>query len=364
MTSYIPSGRRTDVMGVKLWYRTLKSNKKSIYLDIHHEGERLREKLNLFLHLKPKTEQEKSHNREANRMASEIRSKRELELMAADYDLKPTSKKQIDILKYLENFVTNYKKKNKRSTEASFNHFKNFLQKTILSSRDLTEDLCTDFRAYLEEKLTGETPYDYFMHFKRMLKQAVKDGMLKANPAIHVMNRRSENDPKDILTFDELQTLASTPCNSPEVRRAFIFACNTGLRGVDIRSLQWGHIQNGTLKVVQSKTQKPVSVNLNATAAKLLGKTGAADRPVFTLPSQNGVNKTLKAWVKRAKLSKHITFHSARHTFATNILLFDGNIATAASLLGHTGLKHILRYVRIADSMKQDAVNKLPTLNV
>jgi integrase/recombinase XerD len=351
-------------MSVKIWQRQLAGNKRSLYLDINYEGDRSREKLNLYLYKPARTEQERTHNKNAERQANELRSKRELELSASDYKIQPSFKRRIDIIKYFENYVSNYTKKNLRMVQATMNHFKSFLGKNSLSSRQVTEQLCAEFREYLEQKLTGETPYDYFMRFKQMLKQAVRDGILSENPATKVKNRRAEGDLKDILTTDELQTLADTPSGSLEVKRAFLFACNTGLRAADIRALRWGYINNGTLKVTQSKTQKTVSVNLNSTALQLLGEPAKPEQPVFTLPSQNAVNKTLKAWAKRAKVDKHVTFHCARHTFGTNLIIYGGSVVSVSNLLGHTSLKHTMRYVRAVESMKEQAVNNLPPLQL
>ena len=74
--------------------------------------------------------------------------------------------------------------------------------------------------------------------------------------------------------------------------------------------------------------------------------------------------KALKRWVKRAGIDKHISWHCARHSFAVNILNNGANIKTVASLLGHSGLKHTEKYTRAIDSLKQDAINSLPELNL
>ena len=73
-------------------------------------------------------------------------------------------------------------------------------------------------------------------------------------------------------------------------------------------------------------------------------------------------SKAVKRWVKRAGIEKHITWHCARHSFAVNILNEGANIKTVASLLGHSGLKHTEKYTRAIDSLKEAAINSLPTL--
>jgi len=75
-------------------------------------------------------------------------------------------------------------------------------------------------------------------------------------------------------------------------------------------------------------------------------------------------NKALKRWVARAGIKKHITWHCGRHSFAVNILNNGANIKTVASLLGHSGLKHMEKYTRAVDELKQKAIDSLPELKL
>src|ERR1043166_8977217 len=102
------------------------------------------------------------------------------------------------------------------------------------------------------------------------------------------------------------------------------------------------------MNVSQSKTNENVATPLNDTAIKLLGPVGNDSEAVFTLPTANGANKTLKAWVKRAGIKKAITWHNGRHSFGTNLIFNDVDVLTASKLLGHTTMKHTHRYVDAA----------------
>ncbi len=204
-----------------------------------------------------------------------------------------------------------------------------------------------------------------FARFKKVLRQAVRDQLLETNPATDVLNKRSDKSlQKDVLTTDELQVLARTPCPSPEVRRAFLFACNTGLRLCDINTLRWSNIQGNMLRLQQQKTRQIVWVNLNVTAQKLLGPAGRSDEAVFALPSHTSVLSALRAWSAEAGLGKKVTFHVARHSFATNLLMHQADLKTVSSLLGHTSLAHTQKYVRVVEALKQTAVNRLPELDI
>lgn len=85
---------------------------------------------------------------------------------------------------------------------------------------------------------------------------------------------------------------------------------------------------------------------------------------MFTLPTVEACSKTLKNWVKRAGIEKNITWHSARHSFATNLLMNNANIKTVSSLLGHSGLKHTEKYTHLVDELKKKAVDSLPDYNL
>ena len=113
------------------------------------------------------------------------------------------------------------------------------------------------------------------------------------------------------------------------------------------------------MSVKQSKTGEVVATPLNSTAIKLLGEAKEVTDTVFVLPTANGANKTVKAWVSRAKITKAITWHNARHSFGTNLIFNDVDVLTASKLLGHTSMKHTQRYVDTAAEMKQKATDKV-----
>lgn len=158
--------------------------------------------------------------------------------------------------------------------------------------------------------------------------------------------------------------MARAHCGNAEVKRAFLFACNTGLRFCDVKILKWANVQGGTLKVQQQKTGHYVLINLNKSAQKLLGVVGKAEDLVFDLPSHTGLLKALRYWTTRAGVTKKVTFHVARHSFATNLLIHGADLKSTSSLLGHTTLTHTQKYTRVVDALKQQAVNNLPEIEL
>ena len=129
---------------------------------------------------------------------------------------------------------------------------------------------------------------------------------------------------------------------------------------------------NRLLTFEQNKTKghsasSGVVIPLNDGLLKLIGEPTSPDNRqelIFPLPSYEMCLKAIKRWVKRAGINKHISWHCARHSFAVNILNNGANIKTVASLLGHSGLKHTEKYTRAVDSLKQQAIDSLPPLNI
>jgi site-specific recombinase XerD len=181
---------------------------------------------------------------------------------------------------------------------------------------------------------------------------------------------------KDVLSLEEIQALINCHYDheNPEIRRAFIFCLYCGLRFCDVKDLTFRNVDysNRLLKFEQSKTKghsasSGVVIPLNDGLLSLIGnppEDGNLDSFVFTLPSYESCCKSVKRWVKRAGINKHISWHCARHSFAVNILNNGANIKTVASLLGHSGLKHTEKYTRAVDKLKEEAINSLPELRL
>ena len=104
-------------------------------------------------------------------------------------------------------------------------------------------------------------------------------------------------------------------------------------------------------------------ISLNDVLLSIIGE-APADKNclIFDLSTYESCYKSVKRWVKRAGIDKHMSWHCARHSFAVNILNNGTNIKTIASLLGHSGLKHTEKYTRAVDKLKEEAINSLSEL--
>ena len=106
---------------------------------------------------------------------------------------------------------------------------------------------------------------------------------------------------------------------------------------------------------------------LNDDILNLIGTPEAgkdANAQIFALPTPTACNKTLQRWVTRAGITKHITWHCARHSFAVNLLNNGANMKTTADLLGHSSTTITEVYVRAVDGLKRAAIESLPHINL
>lgn len=350
-------------MSVTLRRRKNPNGTVTLRLDIYHNGARWVETLKNLKLDKPTTPLNREYNKERLRQGEAIAIARAAELEAGGYGVVSNAEKNTLLIEWMQAYVSAYQKKDKRNMQGALNRFKDYLNDTKkhrVTFANINPLLIENFIDYLEQRSTGEGASSYYNRFKKMIKQSYRQGLMRENPLEKVEKKaHGHAKKKDILTLEEIKILAATHTESPEVRRAFLFSCMSGLRWIDVKALHWSNIRGSQLDMTQSKTGEEIAVPLNETALSLLGEPGRPNELVFDLPTANGANKTLKAWVRRAGIDKKITWHNARHSFGTNLIYMDTDVLTASKLLGHTSMKHTQRYVNAAEEMKQRATDKL-----
>lgn len=352
-------------MSVILRKRKNSDGTTSLRLDIFHNGQRTIETLKNLKLSKVSNIQDREENKRLLQQAEAIKVARAAELEANNYNLITDAGKKTIITVWMQSYIDSYTKKDKRNMQGALSRFEGFLgeiKRVGLTFGNLNALTIEDFIDYLENKSTGEGASSYYNRFKKMLRHAYRKKLMKENVLDFVERKaKGKAKKKDTLTLEELKKLSDTVTTSGEVKRAFLFSCVTGLRWIDIKNILWQNVNipNKIMSVQQSKTGEVVTTPLNDTAIKLLGKEGKSKEKIFDLPTANGANKTVKAWVKRAKINKNITWHNARHSFGTNLIFNNVDVLTTSKLLGHTSMKHTQRYVKAADEMKQVATNKI-----
>lgn len=189
--------------------------------------------------------------------------------------------------------------------------------------------------------ITRNTASTYFSIFKAGLHQAFIDGYLTVDIAAKAKNIAYSDKQREYLTIDELNTLAATPCDRPIMKRASLFSALTGMRHSDIQKLKWKEIikdgEHYRILFTQQKTKGVQYMPISDQAYQLCGERGEPDRLVFEgLQDPSWINKPLERWIKAAGITKHITFHCFRHTYATLQLTNGTDIYTVSKMLGHT----------------------------
>jgi Site-specific recombinase XerD len=237
-----------------------------------------------------------------------------------------------------------------------------------------------NFRAYLLSAPCGgnksgtisrNTAATYFSIFKAALKQAFVDGYLTVDLSAKIKGIQEQESRREYLTVEELNTLASTPCERDVLKRAALFSALTGLRHCDIQKMRWKEIQiegdNARLNFTQQKTKGVEYMPISKQALLLCGEQGESEQLIFEdLPDPAWISKPLKRWIEAARISKRITFHCFRHTYATLQLSSGTDIYTVSKMLGHTNVKTTQIYAKVVDEKKEKAAQaiKLNEINL
>ena len=344
-------------MKVTLREKKLKGNKKSLFLDYYHKGNRKAEYLGIYL------TGDRTQDKKLKELANSIRAKRELEIKNNEYGFDIEFKKESDFVKYFEK-VKNKKTGNQGMWRSSLYHLNNYRKEKKLTFNDITVAWLEDYKSYLLAEMSPNTARNYFASINTALNQALKEGIIDINPFVKVGNIKGRETIRNFLTIEELEILNNTACSSKETKRAFLFSCYTGLRLGDLRALQWKDIKNNTIEKVQHKTKEPVYIPLSKIALSLLPEKREPEDFVFNIPSDTHLSIIMQTWIAQSEIPKKITFHCARHTFATLSLTNDVDIYTVSKLLGHKRLETTQVYAKVINKKKIEAVNKLPEIEV
>jgi integrase len=171
--------------------------------------------------------------------------------------------------------------------------------------------------------------------------------------------------PRQYLTVEELVKLKNTDCPNDLLKTAFLFSALTGLRWSDISSLKWSNLKHSSdqgyyISFKQQKTGSEERLPINEQAIMLIGARQDESQKVFIGLSYSPHFKViLNKWMEQAKINKKITFHCARHSFATMLVTKDVNISTISTMLGHKDIRTTQIYAQVVDKAKIDAAKLL-----
>lgn len=241
---------------------------------------------------------------------------------------------------------------------------------TDIPLRELKPKFLSDFEVFLatKYKCRQNTVYKFLQLFRMVLIKAQRDGISFPDPYMaHKM--KQERVDRGYLSEDEVLAIATKEISIPrldQVRDVFIFACYTGLAYADISQLRADNIKkmfDGKLWIVthRQKTKTSVNVPLLPTAERILRKyeNTFLDGVLLPVLSNQKTNAYLKEIADICGIEKNLTFHLARHTFATTMTLGKGvPIESVSKMLGHTNIQTTQIYARITNSkISQDMEN-------
>ena len=282
------------------------------------------------------------------------------------------NKSQNDFNTFFHEYYEAYSKMDKRVMKQAYDKYTKFISSlpVNIQSTNPTPLTVSRFVDYLSSTSKGDGAASTYSRFKKAVAYAVKTGILKENPCSGIRCPSSDDSlVKDILSEEEIRTLLQTHVRNgnEQIRKAFIFSLYTGLRFCDIIQLKYSDFDllNKMLTFRQSKTRRQAHIPLREDLLLTIfgrNKETGTDSLVFKLPSHPTCMKELRRWTAAAGINKHITWHCARHTFATNILKNGADVRVTASLLGHRSLRYVERYTRVIDQSKMQAINSLPPL--
>ncbi len=262
--------------------------------------------------------------------------------------------------------------------ETSLKHTKEFIKwKYNISDINIDKidhSFITEYEFYLRtvRKCANNTAVKYIKNFHKIINICLANGWLTKNPFANYKSKVKEVV-REFLNETEIQDLMNKEFVSERlelVRDIFVFSCFTGLAYIDVKQLTRNNISLGIdgdkwIFKNRQKTETMSKIPLLPTAEYIINK--YADYPVclnekrlLPILSNQKMNAYLKEIATVCGIKKELTFHIARHTFATTVTLSNGvPLETVSKMLGHTNLKTTQHYAKILDKKISDDMQLL-----
>jgi mobilizable transposon, int protein len=324
-----------------------------------------REYLGIYLYAHPKNEMERSFNNDMLNKAEAIRCIRVQSLINEEFGFLDRTKMKTDFLAY---FLKMCRKKDQK-WRIVYQHFYNYVQGHCTFG-DVTIELCQGFREYLlnakQLKRKGNVSVNsasgYFSTFRGLLKIAYRDKWLRENINDFLDKIEAKEVKKEYLTLDEVKLLAQTPCEHEVFKRASLFSYLTGLRISDILNLCWEDFelapdQGYCIRIKTQKTSTEATLPISCEAYELCGEPSSGK--VFRGLQRSMINYPLKKWIKQAGITKHITFHCFRHSYAVIQISLGTDIYTVSKMLTHKNVSTTQIYADLVNSKKREMAEKI-----
>ncbi|MRT94676.1 site-specific integrase [Ancylomarina sp. 16SWW S1-10-2] len=260
----------------------------------------------------------------------------------------------------------------------TLDHVKRFLKHQYnLNDIPLTRlkySFIVDFEHYFKtvRKCNNNSTYKYLKNMRKVINLAIRNEWLDKDPFAKYKTKLIEVK-RECLNKEELKSLESLKLTFPRlevVRDMFIFSCYTGLAYIDISNLTKDNIRigiDGNLWILleREKTKTPSNIPILPQANDLIKKYAnhpakKTEQHIFPSFSNQKLNAYLKELADLASIDKNLTFHIARHTFATTITLANGvPIESISSMLGHKNIRTTQIYSKVVNEKVSKDMSKL-----
>ncbi|HBC3406884.1 site-specific integrase [Vibrio parahaemolyticus] len=348
------------------------------------QRKREHEVLDLFIYDKPKTPAQRKHNKEHLLLAETIKSKRLVEWQSQKHGFEDRTKRSASFIDYFQRQIDIKEQTTSTSNHSIWlsarKHLLFYCGKHDLSFDELDKNWLDGFKYYLTNEaktksdtaLSRNTQSSYFNKVRAAINEAHREGIIRDNPLSQVTSIKAKTTKRVYLTLDEVNALAHTECRYPVLKRAFLFSCATGMRWCDIHRLTWSEVETfnnhkriifDQAKLSQGDAKSLQYLDIPKSAESILGSPKASHERVFKgLKYSSYINVELLRWALAAGISKHVTFHAGRHTFAVIQLSRGIDIYAVSKLLGHSELKTTEIYADIIEQRRMEAMLTFPDI--
>lgn len=231
-------------------------------------------------------------------------------------------------------------------------------------------------RAYIpddhQKQMGNNTVMKHIERFRKLINLAIKLGWLERDPFINFKSKRIKTD-REFLSLKELQEIENkqfTIVRLQLVKDLFVFSCYTSLSYIDVINLTEDNICIGIdgelwIHYKREKTTKSIGIPLLPKALEIIEKykgniKSISQGSIFPRISNQKLNTYLKEIADVCGIKKNLTFHIARHTFATTVTLSNGMpIETVSKLLGHSRISTTQIYAKVIERKVSDDMQKL-----
>ncbi len=228
--------------------------------------------------------------------------------------------------------------------------------------RKLTFEFITGFEHYVRtqplkehDQCTNNGAMKHMERLKKIMKWAKDNEWVDKNP-FELYKLKFKHKERDFLSLEELRAIENKEFENEmlrQVKELFLFSCYTGLAFADLLSLKPENIFTANdgmnwIRTSRAKTGTSVYVPLLKQAISILNIYNKDAEYIFPSTTNQNINRGLKIISEICEIKKHLTFHLARHTFATTITLMNGvPIESISKMLGHTKLSTTMIYAKL-----------------